>query len=82
MAERSEFTTDDNHRISVTEDPKGVWCCVVDGHSVHAPTRDEALFYGGWWEGRRSLADAVATLADLGTGARVVTKYDEEESDG
>lgn len=38
-----------------------MWSCQVADYPVaHAPTRDEVLFWAGWWLGRRELGRVVA----------------------
>lgn len=53
-------------------------CWVDDANPVHAPTRDEALFYAGWWAGRRELAKQIGVLVERGERARVVIGDDDE----
>lgn len=44
------------------------------GGSNHSRTRDEAVFYAGYWYGRKKLRDAVVMLADRGERAQVVVE--------
>lgn len=50
-----------------------LWGCWADGHPNSADTRDMAIFYAGWWAGRRELLEQVSTLVSRGESARVVT---------
>lgn len=59
-----------------TEPGDTMWTCWYRGRPSHATTRDESIFYAGWWSGRRELAVSVQTLADEGVGAKVVTHRD------
>lgn len=58
-----------------------MWTCWCDDHSVSGNTREEAIFWAGWWAGRRELLRDVTKLVDEGAGARVVT-YDDDAFGG
>ena len=56
-------------RLNRVEDPNfvawqdgDVWCAKLgaSGQPARGKTRDEAIYFAGWWEGRRELGESVA----------------------
>jgi hypothetical protein len=47
---------------------QGNWQWKAGERTGHAGSRDSALFWAGWWLGRRQIADAVEELAQFGEG--------------
>jgi hypothetical protein len=52
-----------NHDVFVWQEAPDRWRWRVDDRSGTAPCHTEALFWAGWWTGRRDLAKTCAELA-------------------
>jgi len=56
-----------NVTLQAPSEPGAYWQATSsDGEVVMAKTRDAALYYAGWWAGRRELCAAVETHARSG----------------
>lgn len=49
-------------------------CVRYPGGTCHGSTRDEAIFYAGYWYGRKKLGEAVGILVQKGGRADVVVE--------
>jgi hypothetical protein len=63
-------------KLEVWQYDDGSWACSVNGgRTVHASTRDEAIYWGGWWAGRRELGEDVAQLVSGGGRMTIVDSH-------
>lgn len=71
----------DDPKIDVWQNESGSWACSIDGGKpVHSHHRDDAIFWAGWWYGRRQLGSDVARLVDGGGAMRVRDVYDRTDA--
>lgn len=67
-------TNEIEFEIVEPDEPGGMWTCWIVGLDTPARgrTRDDAIFWAGWWAGRRRLRADVEALVDNGIRAYVV----------
>lgn len=54
----------------------GMWTCWVGEMPSRGRTRDDAIFWAGWWYGRRQLQTDLGALVENGNRAHVVLEGD------
>lgn len=66
----------DDPEITVWQYDDGSWACRIgDERPTHAHLRDDAIFWAGWWHGRRQLGEDVTALVSGGSRMKVVDEH-------